>query len=306
MRTDLLWVYEGLTQYYGVVLTARSGLWTPEQFRESLAIACASLDHRPGRTWRSLQDTADAAQVLYTSSSAWGSWRRGADFYDEGTLIWLEADALMRQQSQGKASLDDFCRLFHGGPPGVPGGGGAAPTINPYTFDDVVNALTQVLAYDWRSFLLARLTSTDPHAPLGGIAAGGWRVAYTELPNDFARNFLSDQKGPDFSFSLGLRIKDDGSIADAIPGLPAYQAGAGPGMKLIAVGGRKFSGDILRDALRAGKFIKEQPLELLVENAEFYSTLKLDYHAGERYPHLERDGSKPDVLSEIIKPRTAP
>jgi predicted metalloprotease with PDZ domain len=167
----------------------------------------------------------------------------------------------------------------------------------------VAGALNQVLAYDWRSFFLARLTSTDPHAPLGGVAASGWRVGYSELPNDFARNFQSDQKGPDFSFSLGLRIKDDGTIADAAPGLPAYAAGAGPGMKLIAVNGRKFSGDILRDALRAGKFVKE-PLELLVENGEFYSTLRVDYHGGERYPHLERDGAKADVLGEMIKART--
>ncbi len=137
MKGELLWVYEGLTQYLGEVLTARSGLYTPEQFREELARVADYLDHRPGRTWRSLEDTAVAAQLLYAAPGEWASWRRGVDFYDESTLIWLEADVVIRRETQGRRSLDDFCRVFHGGPSGP-------PEVKPYTFEDLVAALRQV------------------------------------------------------------------------------------------------------------------------------------------------------------------
>ncbi len=288
MKGEHLWVYEGLTEYLGDVLTARSGLWSPEMAREYLAQSAASLDHRPGRTWRPLIDTTVAAQLLYDAPKEWFAWRRAVDFYDEGELIWLEADAIIRRETQGRASLDDFCKKFHGGTSGP-------PALKPYTFDDVVNTMNEVARYDWRGFFNKRLNSTAPGAPLGGIEAAGWRITYNNVPNEFLR--LKDQanKVASFEFSLGLTLKDDGTVVDAIPGMPAEKAGLAPGMKVVAVNGRKFSRDVLAEALRAD-------CRVLIENGEFYSEKSIAYHDGERYPHLVRDGGRPDVLSEIWKP----
>ena len=293
MQDDLLWVYEGLTNYLGTVLTARSGLLTPEEAREDLALTAAALDHTPGRTWRNLQDTADAAPQLYFSPQAWQSWRRGTDFYDEDTLNWLWVDVIIREQSKGKKSIDDFCQLFHGAP-------STPPMVKPYTFDDVVNTLNRVVPYDWRGFWIERLTNHGPGAPLGGIEGSGWKVVYDETASEMERSAEGASHFVDAACSIGLELRDDGTISDTIEGMPAAKAGIGPGMKLIAVNGRQFSPEVLQDALKAGKTSSE-PLELLVENADYYKTYKLDYHGGERYPHLVRDESKPDLLSEIYK-----
>jgi predicted metalloprotease with PDZ domain len=293
MQDDLLWVYEGLTNYLGTVLTARSGLHTPEQERDDLALTAAALDHTPGRTWRNLQDTADAAPQLYFSPRAWESWRRGVDFYEEDTLNWLWADIIIRQQSKGKKTLDDFCKLFHGAP-------STGPMVKTYTFEDVVNTLNQVVPYDWRGFWTERLTNHGPGAPLGGIEGSGWKLVYNDVPSDMDRGGESNSHFVDVAYSIGIDVRDDGTITDTIEGMPAALAGIGPGMKLIAVNGRQYSPEVLRDALKAGKD-SAVPLELLVENTEYYKTYKLDYHGGERYAHLVRDESKPDLLSEIYK-----
>jgi predicted metalloprotease with PDZ domain len=293
MQDDLLWVYEGLTQYLGAVLTARSGLLTPDQARDNLAITAAELDHVPGRTWRNLQDTADAAPQLYFSPRAWRSWRRSVDFYDEDNLNWLWVDVIIRQESKGKKTLDDFCRLFHGAP-------STPPMVKTYTFDDVVNGLNQVAPYDWRAFWTERLTNHGPGAPLGGIEGSGWKVVYDDIPSEMMRAGEGDERGVVANYSIGLALKGDGGVIDTIEGMVAAKAGIGPGMKVIAVNGRQFSPEVLRDALKAGKNSSE-PLELLVENTEYYKTYKLDYHGGEKYPHLVRDESKPDLLSEIYK-----
>jgi predicted metalloprotease with PDZ domain len=295
MQDDLLWVYEGLTSYLGDVLTARSGLWTPEEFREDVADIAGRLDHEPGRTWRNLQDTADAASDLYFSPNAWGSWRRTVDFYDEDVLNWLWADTIIRQQTHGKKSIDDFCQLFHGAPSGP-------PMVKPYVFDDVINALNQVAPYDWRGFWTERLTTHNANAPLGGIEGSGWKVVYDDKRSETVKDSEENGKAMDASYSIGLLLKEEGGIVDTIEGSPAALAGIGPGMKLVAVNGRAFSTDVLRDALLAGKTGSE-PLELLIENTEYYKTYKLDYHGGEKYPHLVRDDAKQDMLSDIIKPR---
>ncbi|MFZ0958270.1 MAG: M61 family peptidase [Candidatus Sulfotelmatobacter sp.] len=293
MKDDLLWVYEGLTNYLGFVLTARSSLLTDGQDREDLALTAADMDHVPGREWRNLQDTADAAPELYFAPRAWSSWRRSTDFYPEGTLDWLWADVIIRQQSKGTKSLDDFCKLFHGAP-------STGPILKTYTFDDVVYTLNQVVPYDWRGFWTERLTNHGPGAPLGGIEGSGWKVVYDETPSEMERGAEGAFHFLDVVFSIGLRLREDGTISDTIEGLPAAKAGIGPGMKLIGVNGRKFSNEVLRDALKAGK-TSSQPLELLVENTDYYKTYKLDYHGGEKYPHLVRDESKPDLLTDILK-----
>jgi predicted metalloprotease with PDZ domain len=295
MIGDLLWVYEGLTEYLGQVLTARSGLWTQDQYREALAATAAMLDHRTGRTWRPLEDTARSVQILRLQGPEWQSWRRSLDYYPEGALIWLEVDATIRQQTQGQKSLNDFCRLFHGGESGP-------PKVVPYTFDDVVKALNQVAPYDWAGLLKTRVNSTDPRAPLGGIERGGWRLVYNDQPNLFIKTSDKVRKSVDASYSLGFAVKEDGTLSDVIYGSPAYAAGIGPGMRLVAINGRAWSKDVLLDALRASKDSKE-PIDLLIENAKFFKTYSIAYQDGIRSPHLERaEGA--DVLGEILTPLT--
>ena len=295
MQDDLLWVYEGLTEYLGDVLTARSGLRNPAQYREELARTAAQLDHRPGRSWRNLQDTADAAALLYYTPKQWDSWRRGVDYYEEGELDWLWADSIIRQQTGGRKSIDDFCKLFHGAP-------STPPLVKTYTFDDVVNALNQIAPYDWRGFWNERLTNHGPGAPLGGIENAGWKLEYDETRSEMMRAWEFDNREINASFSVGLIVKEDGEIEDTIEGMDAARAGIGPGMKIVAVNGRRFMPQVFRDALTAGKNSSE-PLQLLVENTDYFRTFSLNYHGGEKYPHLMREESKKDMLSEIIRAR---
>ena len=302
MKGELLWVYEGLTQYYGVILAARSGITPLTLFREYMASTAAYLNDRPGRTWRDLQDTAIAAQILYSLPSAGSSWRRGVDYYDESTFIWLEADTIIRKQSNGKKSLDDFCRKFHGGE-------NTAPKVVSYTFDDVVAGMNEVVPSDWRTFFTERLKSHGPGAPLGGLENGGWKLVFNETPNQFEHiNEVANQE-VDLQFSLGLFVhgpggEDSDHLLDVIPGSPAAKAGLSPGMRLVAVNGRKWTPEILRDAVKQAKNSKD-PIELLAQNGDFFQTYPIDYHGGERNPHLEPINGKADVLAEIAKMKAA-
>jgi len=294
MEGDLLWVYEGLTQYLGYILTARSGLWTKQQFLDEAAETAAALDHIPGRSWRPLQDTADAAQILYNALPEFGNWRRGVDFYPEGFLIWLDVDTAIRQKTNGQKSMNDFCHIFHGGQ-------NTPPMVKPYNFDEVVNTLNQVVPNDWRKFLRDRLDTYGPGAPLGGITNGGWKLVYDENPSELTKVLERARQVVDARFSIGLALNDKGEIHDVIMNSVAWNAGIAPGMVLVAVNGRKFTPDILREALKAGKG-NGPNLDLLVLNGDFYKSHALNYHDGEKYAHLVRDESKPDILSDIIKP----
>jgi predicted metalloprotease with PDZ domain len=293
MQTDLLWVYEGLTTYLGEVLTARSGELTLELARDSLAGTAADLDHRSGRVWRDLQDTADGVPAMQGASGAWQDWRRPLDYYPEDALNWLWADVIIRQQSKGSKSLDDFCKLFHGGQSGP-------PTVKTYTFDDIVNTLNQVAPYDWRKFWIDRLTSHGPGAPLTGIEESGWKVIYDEKPSELTKAAAHAAKTVSAHYTVGLLLREDGTVRDAVEGMVAAKAGIGPGMKILAVNGRKFSPDLWHDAIRAAKN-SPAPIELIVENTDYFRTIKLDYHGGEKYPHLMRDESKPDLLTDILR-----
>jgi predicted metalloprotease with PDZ domain len=295
MQDDLLWTYEGLTSYLGDLLAARSNIRTPEEARENIALLAARLDHVPGRTWRNLQDTADGVPSMQDAPKEWESWRREVDYYDEDVLNWLWVDTIIREQSHGTKSMDDFCHLFHGG-------AGSKPEVKTYTFDDVVNTLNQVIPYDWRGFWVERLTNHGPGAPLTGIERSGWKLVYTDTMPKLT--WIEEDKldAVDAAYSIGLLLDTSGNIHDTIEGMVAAKAGIGPGMKVIAINSKKFSPDDLRDALKQGK-TSSAPLELLVENAEYFHTYKLDYHEGEKYPHLVRDESKPDVLTEIYKAR---
>ena len=294
MKDDLLWVYEGLTEYLGNVLTARSGLYSQQEYREHLADVAATYEYQPGRTWRPLQDTADAAQLLYFSGGDWENWRRGTDYYDEGELIWLEVDTRIRQLTQDKKSIDDFCKLFYGGQ-------GGKPELKTYTFDDVVAGLNAIAPYDWRTLLTERLTSTDAHAPLGGIERGGWKLVYNDAPNEVESAGEDAYHRLNLRDSIGLSLDQEAGVSDVIHGGPAYLAGIGPGMKIVAVDGRQFSPETFGEAIERAK-LSTDPIQLLVANGPYVAAYAVSYHGGIRHPHLERVESAPDYLSEISKP----
>lgn len=295
MKTELLWVYEGLTTYLGNTLTARSGLRSQQDARDALAYTAASLDYRGGRHWRSLADTATAAPELSGAVREWRSWRRGLDYYPESELIWLEADTLIRQRTDGKRSLDDVCQAFHGqSAKGI-------PSVLPFNLDDLLAALQGVCPLDWRQFFQARVYTPTPRAPLGGIENGGWRLVYKETPAPFFRHSEQATKEMDFTFSLGLVLREDGTIIDVTQGGPAARSGIGPATRLVAVNGRRLTRDVLRAAVAATK--AKPDLELLVEASDYFRNHKVSYKGGNRYPTLERDQKRPDLLTAIYSPR---
>ena len=301
MHDELLWVYEGLTEYLGNVLTARSGIWTAEQYREQLAATAAGMDHRPGRGWRNLQDTADEAQVLYYVPGDWSTWRRGVDFYEEGELIWLDADTTIRELSAGRRSLDDFVRAFYGVDDG-------SFVVKPYTFEDVVKTLNAVQPNDWARFLRSRLDTHVTAAPLAGITRGGWTVSYSEQPSASFKARGKTRKFLDLGYSLGLMIStavdDYGKLLDVVWNSPAFTAGLAPGMKLLAINGRKFDDERVDEELKAAQG-GNAPIEILSKNLDSYTTVKVDYHGGPMYPRLTRVTGTPDRLDEVIAPKAA-
>jgi predicted metalloprotease with PDZ domain len=298
LDTELLWVYEGLTRYLGdFLLTSRSGIRTPEMTHDYIAWVAANADHnRPGRRWRPLADTAVSAQVLSGLPSPWTAYRRTLDYYDESGLIWLEADTILRQRSGGTKSLDDFCHAFHGG-------GSTAPAVIPYTAEDVYAALGKIVPYDWKGFFAERVYAVQPRAPLGGVEGAGWKLVYTDQPNAYQKLRAKSSKLADESFSLGIWVKDDGTLNDVVTGSPAWEAGLGPGMKIVAVAGRAWAPEILSEEVRAAKGTKE-PIEIAVQQGNALRTFLVNYHEGERYPHLERDASRPDLLGAILAPKS--
>jgi len=297
MIGNLLWVYEGLTDYMGNVLAARTHLWTDAQYRDFLANDAAELDYRPGRTWRDLQDTATAAQILYTASDQWDNWRRNTDYYGEGDLIWLDVDTTIRKLTDGKKSLNDFLGAFESV------GGNNPPKAVPYTFNDIVNGLNAVVPYDWAAFLRERLTSKSPHAPLGGIENGGYKLVFNDQPNELMQARMAASGGDVAWWSIGLDLNRDGRIEDVLVGSAADKAKLGPGMQIVAVNSRQYSGQLLNQAIQDAKG-NTNPISLIVVNTGVYRVLGIDYHDGLRYPHLERVTSVPDRLDEILKPLT--
>ena len=294
MVGDLLWVYEGLTQYLGYVLAERSGIWSESYYKEQLAQIAAFLDNEPGRRWRPLADTTTAAQLLYFAPGQWTAYRRSTDFYDEGWLIWLDVDTAIRELTHGQKSIDDFCRLFHGGESG-------SPMVKPYTLEDVVAALNQVAPHDWKAFLGSRIYQVTPRAPFDGITRGGWRLTYTDVKNEYIKR--GDSERVEATYSIGLRVRArDGVVNDVAIDSPAGKAGMGPGMQILAVNGLRYSADVLRNAIKESK-TATGPMTIEFQNDDVVKTVSLDYHGGMREPHLERDAAKPDMLAQILAAR---
>jgi predicted metalloprotease with PDZ domain len=298
MKGNLLWVYEGLTNYLGDVLAARCGIWSPEVFRDRLAsIAALYNDARPGRTWRDLQDTATAAQILYDAGGPYDNWRRNVDYYEEGDLLWLEIDETIREKTHGAKSLNDFLAAFEGL------GGNTQPKVVPYTFEDIVAGLNAVVPNDWTTFLRTRLDSNELHAPeMAGInALSGYKLTYTDKPNYWSQ--LVEGDGLNARYSLGLTVGSTGSIGDVIIGGAADKAGLAPGFQIIAVNGRAFTPGLLRAAIQEAKG-SGPAIDLIVENTGYFKLISINYHDGEKYPQLERVDDVPDRLDNILQPLT--
>ena len=302
MKGNLLWVYEGLTEYLGDVLTARCGIWEPSVYVDRLATIAGYLnDLRPGRTWRDLQDTASAVQILdaYGQNFPYDNWRRDTDYYDEGELLWLEVDLTIRSKTADKKSLNDFAAAFEGLD------GNTGPKVVPYNFDDIVSALNAVVPNDWAGFLHQRLDSNAFHAPeMDGInALGGYKLTYTDKPN-YWDQLLEGQEGlVDTRFSLGMLAGADGRIDDVIVDGLADKAGFGPGMRIVAVNGRGFTPSLLRTAIddAAGT---GPAIEFIVENTGYYKLIRIDYHGGEKYPTFQRVTGTPARIDAIVQPMT--
>lgn len=304
MRNDLLWVYEGLTDYYGNVLTARSGMRTPEQARDVFAQIAANFEISPGRTWRSLVDTTNEpiASSHGATPQAWASWQRSYDYYPESDLIWLDADTKIRELSDGKKSLDDFAKLFFGI------NNGSYVTVG-YTLDDIVKALNAVQPYDWAGFLRTRVYEIAPSVPEDGFTRGGYRLVYNDNEPEWMKK-AEMIRGVSFATSLGFSVRSD--MGGGAPGAPdgieqvwweslAFKSGITPDMQLQAVNDQKYTPAALREAILAAEK-SAQPIKLLLKRGDDFVTVSLDYHGGMRYPHLERVESTPDRLDAILAP----
>lgn len=296
MRDDLLWVYEGQTQFWGYVLGARSGLYSKEQTLDALASILARLDLAKGRNWRPMGDTTNDPVISARRPKAWASWQRAEDYYNEGLLMWLEADAIIRRESKGARSLDDFARAFFGVRPGDWG-------ELTYTRADIIAALNKVQPYDWTGFLAQRVDRTSTAAPANGITLGGYRLGWSDKPNSTTKQIEKDLKALDQTYGLGAAIKNDGELLSVIWDSPAFRAGLSVGAKVIAVNGQEYSADGMRGALTlAAK--DRKPIEIILKQDKSYRTIRLDYSGGLRYPRLEKTGEGEGSLDRLLRPKT--
>jgi predicted metalloprotease with PDZ domain len=293
-RTSLLWVYEGLNEYVGMLLATRAGFNDAAYMRDYLGRIAADYSHEPGRATTPLVDTAAQDWVLRAFNVGWYSLRRGQDYYDEGALIWLRADTIIREQTQGRRSLDDFLRSFLGQRD-------TEPIVVPYTREEVEAALSAICPFDWHAFFDTRVYQVNNKPPTDGLEAAGWRLVYNATPNN--EPSYSDLLPMSYygDYSIGISVRKDGTIFDALAGTPGYEAGLGPNMTIVAVDGRVYSADALNEAIahpRNGK------ISLLVRNFESVETHEIQYAGGVRFPHLERIPGSHDYLSEILEPRS--
>lgn len=299
LQNSLLWVYEGQTQYWGLILSTRAGLMSPQQALDVLAMTAATYAQgNPGRDWRALQDTTNDPIIAQRRPQPWSSRQRSEDYYREGAMIWLDADTWIREQSGGARSLDDFARAFFGSDDG-----NWDPA--PYSFGDVTATLNGVQAHDWTQFLRSRLDAVGPDAPgpLEGIERGGYRLVWKSRPNDWQRALYAELGRFDFQYSIGLTTNGSSSISAVRWGSPAFEAGLTSGWDIVAINGRAASPAILSAAIDAAA-TSTTPIALMVKRGDRFRTVQLDYHGGNRYPHLERIEGTPDRLGDILAPRS--
>jgi predicted metalloprotease with PDZ domain len=293
MRNSLLWVYEGQTQYYGNVVAARAGFVTKDQALDLLAQTAAQYDKRTGRDWRPLADTTLDPVIAARRSLPWGNWQRSEDYYSEGQLIWLDVDTLIREKSGGKRSLDDFAKAFFG----VNDGDWGALT---YTREELVSTLNKVEPNDWEKFFKERVDVVAPKAPLAGLERGGYRLVYSDRPNDVWRDGEMRSRAANLLYSIGLQVDMTGKIAQVQWDSPAFKAGLTTAVTITGVNGEAFSADKLRAAVGGSK---NKTVELLYRQGDTFKTIKLDYNGGHKYPNLERIAGKPDLITPIYAAR---
>ena len=294
MGDSLLWVYEGQTEFWGQIMATRSGLWTMDQGHDMLAYMAATYDKgRPGlASWRNVQDTTNDPTMSQRAPLPYRNYQGSEDYYVAGEMIWLDVDGKLRELTGNKRSIDDFAKAFFGVNPG-------AWDVDTYTFDDVVKTLNDVAPYDWAKYLRERLDGNG--SLVGGLASHGWKLVYTDKPSAAVKAVEERRHSADLSYSIGLSIGKGGDISDVLWDGPAFNAGISPGMTVIAVNGHDYNPDALKDAVTASAKDKSQPVELLVKNFDEYSTVRIDYHGGLMYPHLERDAGKPDHLTALMQ-----
>jgi predicted metalloprotease with PDZ domain len=294
MQNSLLWLYEGQTTYWTTVLATRAGFLSPQQARESLAQSIASLQQLPGRSWRSLRDTTNDPIIARRHETEWDDWQRSLDYYHEGALLWFDVDTRLRALTQEKISLDQFARAFFD----VPGNGGKPVT---YTFADVVNTLNALAPYDWAGFLNTRLDSHGPQAPDGGLRNSGWKLVFTDKANEFAESRSAERQSGDFHFSLGFMVGKNDQLSSVSWDSPAFKAGMSVGSTLVAVNGLTYKAENLKRVVTQAK-TDPQAIEFLIKNNDHYRTVRIDYHGGLRYPHLEAVNGATDRLGAILTP----
>ena len=292
MQDNLLWVYEGQTQFWGYVLGARSGLFTKQETLDAYAHIAAKLDTTRGREWRAMEDTTHDPIISARRPKGWTSWQRSEDYYNEGLMIWLEADAIIRRQTRGAKGLDDFAKAFFGINPGDWG-----QVV--YNRDDVIRTLNGVAPYDWGGFFSRHVDSTTRETPKGGFSMGGYKLVYGDTPNAFTKAAESAGKNVDQSFGVGMIVKSDGEISNVVWDSAAFKAGLVTGAKIVAINGDEYSGDVFKAALKAA-----QPMQIIVKQDKYYRTLTLAYSGGLRYPRLEKTGEGDGSLDRLLKPRT--
>jgi predicted metalloprotease with PDZ domain len=295
MDGTLLWVYEGLTEFWGDILPTRAGLVTQKFYLDQLADLAGWFDVEAGENWRPLVDTATAAQILYPAPDSWSSARRSTDFYDASVFLWFDVDAEIRARTHGARSLDDFMKIFYAGSSG-------APAVKPYVEADIYSTLNQVAPNDWRAFIHRHLDATSSKPLLGMFDRSGWRLEYSAVKNDYIEYRQKRREVTDRSVSIGLRIGKENKVIDTVEGRAAALAGIGPGMTVVAVNGKKYTDDVLDAALVAAQKSRK-PIAILVENGDFYRTFEVPYYDGPRYPHLVRVEGKEDQLSAVLAPR---
>ncbi|WP_445190814.1 M61 family metallopeptidase [Sphingomonas sp. Tas61C01] len=294
MRDSLLWVYEGQTQFWGYVLQARSGLVSKQDTLDGYAAILGLYDTAPARQWRNLIDTTNDPTISQRRPKGWTSWQRSEDYYNEGLMVWMEVDAMLRQKSGGTKSIDDFARAFFG----VRDGDYGELT---YTFADVAATLNGIVPYDWASFLTSRLTETGRPAPIQGFAMNGYKLVYGPDQSAYAKT-QEKTRGTDVSFSIGLVINKDAEVTASIWESPAFKAGIDVGTQIQAVDGQAFTPERLKASILAAKDSKE-PIRLLVKNGTRFRDLAIDYHGGPRYPRLEKTGAGEGGLDQLLMPR---
>jgi len=296
MQSTLLWVYEGQTQFWGYILGARSGIYTREQTLDALASIAAKLDTAKGRQWRPVVDTTLDPVISARRPKGWASWQRSEDYYNEGLLIWLEADAIIRRESQGAKGLDDFAHAFFGVRPGDWG-------QLTYTRQDVIDTLNSVQPYDWASFLASHVDAVTQEAPKAGLTLGGYTLVYGDTPNSTTRESEKTLKGVDQSYGVGLVVKNEGEIGAVVWDSPAFKAGLAIGMQIVAINGAEFSGEQFKAALTQARSTK-RPIDLVVKQGKVIRNISLDYSLGLRYPRLQKIGEGEGSLDRLLQPKT--